>query len=94
MCLILFNNNYKLNMFKSCENLWIFLVKVHGYILVINFILMYPNSLQGYSKHQFSIHEIKLIDHFIKQNFLYLSRKKITLTFTIIELLLKDSECF
>lgn len=37
---------------------------------------MYPNSLQGYSKHQFSIREIKLIDHFIKQNFLYLSRKK------------------
>lgn len=37
---------------------------------------MYPNSLQDYSKHQFSIREIKLIDHFIKQNFLYLSRKK------------------
>lgn len=75
MCLILFNNNYKLNLFKSCENLWIFLVKVHGYILVINSILMYPNHLQGYSKHQFSIPEIKLVDHFIKQKFLYLSRK-------------------
>lgn len=60
MCLILFNNNYKLNLFKSCENLWIFIVKVYGYILVINFILMYPNHLQGYSKHQFSIHTVTI----------------------------------